>query len=485
MRLALTAVGLIAEAAHAGWTPTFFVQGQGGTPVRQIVLGSAIAMFVLTAVLLWVENRPSLSPFAYWYALALLLIAAGLFGVMIEPSAGSVLSWTGRAGQFLGGVYMLVAAIASVRESRVWAIPLEEALQRERTFVSAVLETVGALVTVLDREGRIVSFNRACEQTTGYLFEEVRGKCVWDFLLIPEEVEPVKAVFARLRAGQFPNENENYWVAKDGTRRLIHWTNSCLIDSWGAVEYVIGTGVEVTEQRRAQQEREKAAEALRESEERYRTLFEMMTEGFALHEIITDHQGQPCDYRFLDVNPAFERLTGLKRADVIGKRVREVLSSTESHWIENFGNVAITGEPLHMENYSTALKRWYEVFAYCPASGRFAVVFTDITARKQAEDALRASEALYRGIGESIDYGVWVCAGWRNTYASESFLKMVGITQEQCSSFGWGNVLHPDDAARTIAAWQECVRTGGKWDIEHRFRGTDGQWHHVLRAACR
>ena len=95
--------------------------------------------------------------------------------------------------------------------------------------------------------------------------------------------------------------------------------------------------------------------------------------------------------------------------------------------------------------------------------------------------ALRESEALYRGIGESIDYGVWVCAAdGRNTYASKSFLNMVGITQEQCSNFGWGDLLHPDDAERTIAAWQECVRTGGNWDIEHRFRGVDGQWHHVL-----
>ena len=106
---------------------------------------------------------------------------------------------------------------------------------------------------------------------------------------------------------------------------------------------------------------------------------------------------------------------------------------------------------------------------------------TDISELKRVEQALRESEALYRSIGESIDYGVWICApDGRNTYASESFLKMVGITQEQCSNFGWGDVLHPDDAERTIAAWQECVRTGGKWDIEHRFRGTDGQWHHVL-----
>ncbi|MFA7062296.1 MAG: PAS domain S-box protein, partial [Pedobacter sp.] len=105
----------------------------------------------------------------------------------------------------------------------------------------------------------------------------------------------------------------------------------------------------------------------------------------------------------------------------------------------------------------------------------------DITNQKMAEDALKRSEAMYRSIGESIDYGVWICApDGRNTYVSESFLKMVGITQKQCSDFGWGDVLHPDDAERTIAVWQECVRTGSTWDIEHRFRGTDGQWHHVL-----
>jgi PAS domain S-box-containing protein len=105
----------------------------------------------------------------------------------------------------------------------------------------------------------------------------------------------------------------------------------------------------------------------------------------------------------------------------------------------------------------------------------------DVAAHRQAVLALRETEAIYRAIGESIDYGVWVCApDGRNIYASPSFLKLVGLTQEQCSNFGWGNVLHPDDAARTIAAWKECVRTGGKWDIEHRFRSVDGQWHPIL-----
>ena len=105
----------------------------------------------------------------------------------------------------------------------------------------------------------------------------------------------------------------------------------------------------------------------------------------------------------------------------------------------------------------------------------------NITERKRVETALRESELRYRAIGESIDYGVWVCApDGRNTYASPSFLRLVGITQQQCSDFGWGNVLHPEDSELTIAAWKECVRTGGTWDMEQRFRGVDGQWHPIL-----
>jgi PAS domain S-box-containing protein len=98
-----------------------------------------------------------------------------------------------------------------------------------------------------------------------------------------------------------------------------------------------------------------------------------------------------------------------------------------------------------------------------------------------ALDAVGASERLYRAIGESIDFGVWVCSpDGRNIYASPSFLRLVGLTQQQCSDFGWGDVLHPDDAARTLEAWKACVQAGSVWDIEHRYRGVDGRWHPIL-----
>ena len=118
------------------------------------------------------------------------------------------------------------------------------------------------------------------------------------------------------------------------------------------------------------------------------------------------------------------------------------------------------------------------------AAGRpvlMAGVLIDVTAQKLAEHALGKSERLYRAIGESIDYGVWVCdAEGRNTYASEPFLRLLGLTQEQCSIHGWRQQLHPSDVEATMAAWRECVRTGGVWYREHRFRGADGQYHAVL-----
>jgi len=117
-----------------------------------------------------------------------------------------------------------------------------------------------------------------------------------------------------------------------------------------------------------------------------------------------------------------------------------------------------------------------------PAHLKVARIYAqDITKRKQAEQALRESERLYRAIGESINYGVWVCdPDGRNIYASNSFLRLVGLTQQQCSDFGWSDILHPDDIEHTLSIWKQCVAAEGVWDVEHRYRGADGHWHPIL-----
>jgi len=140
-------------------------------------------------------------------------------------------------------------------------------LAREQSFSSAVLDTAGALVVVLDREGRIVRFNQACEQITGWDADEVRGKRFWDLFLLEEDVESVKAIFQDVSEGRFPNENENYWLTKSGERRLISWSNTALLDKAGDVEYVIATGIDVTQQRRAERKLRRTHDRLEEQVE--------------------------------------------------------------------------------------------------------------------------------------------------------------------------------------------------------------------------
>ncbi len=141
--------------------------------------------------------------------------------------------------------------------------------------------------------------------------------------------------------------------------------------------------------------REQQAEsrALHVAEERYAVLFSEMLNGLAMHEIICDGAGRPVDYRFLAINPAFEKMTGLKAAGVLGRTVLEVLPGTERAWIETYGQVALTGAPAFFEQYSSALKKHFQVTAFRPTPGQFACIFADITDRKRAEEEREAIRA--------------------------------------------------------------------------------------------
>ncbi len=177
----------------------------------------------------------------------------------------------------------------------------------------------------------------------------------------------------------------------NGEMRWLMKSKTPLLDETGKILGILVTGQDVTEQKKSQL-------ALKESEYKYRSLFENMTSAFALHDMIYDEAGNFSDYRYLEINPAFERLTGVPAQALLGKTVKEVLPGTEQYWVDTFGQVAKYRIPFYYENFSKELGKWYDTYSFSPKQDQFAVIFNDSTARKEAEKALKESEEMFKGV---------------------------------------------------------------------------------------
>lgn len=233
--------------------------------------------------------------------------------------------------------------------------------------------------------------------------------------------------------------------------------------------------------------RKQAEEQLRESEERFRSVFEAIDEGFCIVELVFDAANQPLDYRFLQANPAFERLTGLR--DVGGRLAREAIPDLEPFWIATYGRVALSGEAIRFERPWGPAGRWYDVHASRVggvASRRVAIVFNDITERKQAEEQIRTANYRFRlaaAAARSFTYEWDLDSG--SVQRNEGIERVLGYSRDELAptSQAWLNLIHPDDQPHQSEADAVAAVRAGRQELdgrEYRVRHKDGHYIWVL-----
>jgi two-component system, cell cycle sensor histidine kinase and response regulator CckA len=320
--------------------------------------------------------------------------------------------------------------VSSVRE-------ISERKQGERQY-GDIFEGAIEGIYRTSMDGRVIAANRTMARMLGY---ESVSEALADITSTAQQVwlDPNDRLqFLQMVAKhEIVRGLECQFKRKDGTPFWVSVNGHTVRGMDGQTQCYEGFIEDITERRRAQ-------EALRKSEEHFRSLFENMQEGVAACRMLFEN-GEPCDFVYLSVNEAFERLTGLK--DVAGKRVSDVIPGIRESNVEMFavfGRVAVTAKPERFELYVEPLRTWFFISAYSPQPGQFVAVFDNITERKRAEEAHVESERRFRETLENVQLvSAILDRSGHITFCNDFLLRLTGWTRDEVIGRDWCELLVP------------------------------------------
>ena len=359
---------------------------------------------------------------------------------------------------------------------------IERALTIERNFVSAILDTISALVLVLDTSGRIVRFNRASETLSGYSSTDLIGRAFPEELFPPEERERAILMFERARSGKLGESREIGWRSKEGRLKSISWTTTSLTNERGEVSFIILTGVDVTGQREAE-------DALRTSETRYRQLVDSSLGMVCTHDL---------DGTLLSINPLAADSLGYRPEDMVGSRLRNYIE--EAHLADH-------------DEYLKEIQRNHEhqgLFYLNRKDGGIAIIASrnkllqlpgaspfvlshgiDITEQTQAQEELHALMLQQESILESVGDGIWgMDNDGRLTFVNRSAANMLGYSPEEMLGKDVHQLIHHSYRDGSPYPAEQCPIHAGltgeaRVHINNEvFWRSDGTFFPVEYAAC-
>jgi PAS domain S-box-containing protein len=342
-----------------------------------------------------------------------------------------------------------------------------------------VIDGSPSIVFLKDLDGRFITINKTLEKLLGMTREQLAGKTDFD-IFPPDRAEYYRAHDRVVIESQRMLQVEEVVDLPDGKHQVFLANRFPVYDGAGRLYAVCAISHDVTERRRAD-------EALRESEERYRTLFAKMGEGFAIGEAICDAEGRPVDFRFLEMNDAFERQAGLRHEATRGRPMREVLPHLEQFWIDTYCGVALGGPEVRFEHYNQDLDRHFSVNCFSPLRGRFAILFSDITEQKRAEAAIRASESQLRRLYDSGMIGVLhFDINGAILDANDRFLSMVGYSRADLESgqVAWDKMTPSEYRGADEFAVSELKDRGVDTPYEKEYIRKDGSRVAILIGAA-